>query len=76
MNSHILSGKKAICNFLGRGWSIVEKWIIYEGFPATKIDGIWESDSDLITKWRQKRVANGNNRQKKLMKSRGNPNLQ
>jgi hypothetical protein len=53
MSKHILSGKKTICNFLGRSWLTVERWIREKNFPARKIDGVWESDSELITEWRR-----------------------
>ena len=52
----ILTGKKNICNFLGRSWDTVERWIREEGFPARKIDGVWESDSELITNWRRSQI--------------------
>jgi hypothetical protein len=71
--THFLTGKKAICNFVGRSWRTVEDWIINRGFPAQLIGGRWESDSDLITAWRRKQVNNG---KKRLANSRGNPNLQ
>jgi len=71
-----LTGKKNICNFMGRSWDTVERWIRERGFPATKIDGIWESDSELITLWRRRQVANGQKKTKKPLNSRGNPNLQ
>ena len=56
MTTFLLTGKKQICNFLGRGWPTVEKWIIEKNFPARKIDGVWESDSDLITAWRRRQI--------------------
>jgi hypothetical protein len=68
--TNFLTGKKTICNFLGRSWWTVEKWIRERGFPAQLIDGRWESDSDLIAKWRRRQVANGQNKLKKLTKSR------
>ena len=52
----ILTGKKNICNFLGRSWDTVERWIREKGFPARKIDGVWESDSELITNWRRRQI--------------------
>ena len=55
----ILTGKKNICNFLGRSWDTVERWIREEGFPARKIDGVWESDSELITNWRRSQINGG-----------------
>lgn len=56
MTTFILTGKKNICNFLGRSWRIVERWIMERGFPARKIDGVWESDSELITAWRRSQI--------------------
>jgi hypothetical protein len=52
----ILTGKKQICNFLGRSWRTVEYWIREKEFPARKIDGVWESDSELITGWRRRQI--------------------
>jgi hypothetical protein len=74
--THFLTGKKAICNFVGRSWGTVELWILHRGFPAQLLNGIWESDSELITKWRRRQVANGRKKTKRLVNSRGNPNLQ
>ncbi len=52
-----LSGMKAICNYYGRSESTLLDLIRDEDFPAAKIDGgIWESDSDLIEKWRKDRL--------------------
>lgn len=56
MMSQILTGTKQICSFMGRSWRTVEKWIINDDFPAKKMNGIWESDAELITQWRQKRI--------------------
>lgn len=55
----ILTGKKNICNFMGRSWDTVERWIRDREFPARKIDGIWESDSELITAWRRRQINGG-----------------
>lgn len=55
----ILKGKRSICNFLGRSWMTVEKWINTRDFPARKIDGIWESDSELIRGWRRRQINGG-----------------
>jgi hypothetical protein len=54
----ILTGKKQIQNFVGRDWRVIMKWIVSYQFPATKLGGIWESDADLIVKWRQDRIQN------------------
>ena len=53
----VLSGKKSICNFVGRSWKTVEEWIIYHDFPAKKMNGVWESDAELITRWRQQQLT-------------------
>lgn len=66
-----LSGKPAIKKFMGRGWAFIEDLILHHGFPAKKIMGIWETDSDLVTAWRQERL----NGRQKLAKRRGNPKL-
>lgn len=52
----ILTGKKMIMTFVGRSWATVLTWIRERNFPARKIDGIWESDTDLIIEWRKKEI--------------------
>ena len=52
----ILSGQKQIQNFVGRRWDIIIRWITKRGFPAKKIDGIWESDTDMILEWRRGQI--------------------
>ncbi|MBU0994878.1 MAG: hypothetical protein KJ737_20495 [Proteobacteria bacterium] len=52
----ILTGSKEIQGFVGRSWTIVYKWIKEKEFPAVKIDGIWESDSELILEWRKRQI--------------------
>ena len=51
-----LTGRKQINVFVGRRWDVIRKWIDKKGFPAKKIDGIWESDSDLILAWRREQI--------------------
>lgn len=68
--THILSGKRSICQFVGRGWPTVEAWILKMGFPAKMILGVWESDSELITAWRRG-LVNGQSKPPKLVKNRG-----
>lgn len=65
-----LIGKKAICGFVGRSWSTVENWILYQDFPAKMINGVWESDADLITEWRKRKIM-APIQPEKLVKSRG-----
>lgn len=55
--AQLLSGKKEICNFVRRSWKTVEEWIATRGFPAAKINGMWESDGEMITSWRRKQIA-------------------
>lgn len=71
MQQHMLTGKKQICNFVGRSWSTIEEWIFKLGFPAKKINGIWESDSELITLWRRKQITGGSGRSTGGVRSRG-----
>jgi hypothetical protein len=54
----ILTGRKRISTFVGRSWATIHKWIKKDNFPATKIDGVWESDTNLIYRWRQQRILN------------------
>ena len=56
MASKILSGRKEIQNFTGRRWEIIQRWIMDENFPSKKLDGVWESDSDLILSWRREQI--------------------
>ena len=56
-----LSGIKAIqtfCGSIGLKSSLVSvmDMIKYEGLPAKKLGGIWESDEELIIKWRKDRI--------------------
>jgi len=61
-----LSGMKSICDYCSRSESTIIKWIQQAGFPATKVTGSWESDTDLIDSWRKCLIENGsNNGQKK-----------
>jgi len=52
----ILTGQKDIQHFVGRAWNIIYRWIKHKGFPARKIDGRWESDSDMIIEWRKRQI--------------------
>jgi len=51
-----LTGKKRICGFVGRSWDTIYDWIQNREFPAAKISGVWESDQELIIKWKQKMI--------------------
>lgn len=52
-----LSGMKEICDYYKRSEPTILKLIRDEGFPAIKIAGAWESDAELIDRWRRKRIA-------------------
>ena len=52
----ILTGSKEIQSFVGRSWNVIYKWISEKKFPAVKIDGVWESDTELILEWRKKQI--------------------
>ena len=47
-----LSGMKAICGYMGRSESTMLAIIRDLDFPAKKICGVWESDTELADKWR------------------------
>ena len=54
----VLSGMKAICDYVNRSEATVLKWIRELRFPSSKIGGgIWESDTELIDRWRRQRIA-------------------
>lgn len=60
--STALSGMKAIQSFCGSiGLKSSEVSVIdmikNEEFPAKKLGGIWESDKELIVKWRKDRIS-------------------
>jgi len=52
----ILTGKKMITAYVGRSWTTIRKWAQERNFPARKIDGVWESDTDLIIRWRKEEI--------------------
>jgi hypothetical protein len=55
--SKSLVGKKDITKAVRRSWNTIKGWIENEGFPARKIDGVWESHDDLIETWRKERIT-------------------
>ena len=56
-----LSGMKQICEYINRSECTVLTLVRTEGFPAKKIGGIWESDTQLIDDWRRENIVNGVN---------------
>ena len=55
-----LVGMKAICNYMARSESTMLTIIRDLDFPAKKICGIWESDTELADKWRIKQINDKN----------------
>ena len=51
---------KAICSYVNRSEVTLLKWIRELRFPSTKIGGgIWESDTELIDRWRRQQIEEG-----------------
>ena len=52
-----LTGMKTICDYVNRSEVTVLKWIRELRFPSSKIGGgIWESDTELIDRWRRQQI--------------------
>ncbi len=47
---------KAICRYMNRSEASVLVLIRDYSFPAKKIAGIWESDTDLADRWRVRQI--------------------
>lgn len=47
-----LTGMKEICAYCNRSESKVLDMVRNEGLPAIKVGGCWESDTELIDRWR------------------------
>ncbi len=61
-----LSGMKEICRYTARSESSVLIFIRDCDFPATKLGGVWESDTELIDTWRLDQIrASGKKRAKR-----------
>lgn len=56
MTNKNLTGKKEIMTYTRRSWKTINVWINKEQFPAKKLDGVWESMTDLVDQWKQKRI--------------------
>ena len=54
--TNTLLGMKEIAAYTGRDRATIMKWINDENFPAIKVDGRWESNTDLIDTYRQQRI--------------------
>jgi len=51
-----LSGMDEISDYARRSAVTLLDWIRNMSFPATKIGGIWESDTCLIDQWRREQI--------------------
>lgn len=52
-----LSGMDEISGFVNRSAPTLLKWKKEQGFPMEKINGVWESDTELILEWRKNRLG-------------------
>lgn len=58
--STALVGMTEISGYMRRSEKTMLDLIRFEGFPARKVGGIWESDRLLADDWRRKRIIQGN----------------
>ena len=62
----VLVGMKAIRSFLGRSEATVLKLKTeYPDMPICKVEGVWESDTESLTIWRQETFFRGRHRKPK-----------
>jgi predicted transcriptional regulator len=47
---------REITEYTGRNRATIKRWIREDNFPAVKIDGRWESNTDLIDEFRHRRI--------------------
>ena len=52
----ILVTLEVIVAYSGRSKNTILKWVEEEKFPASKVDGRWESNADLIEDWQRRRL--------------------
>ncbi len=52
-----LIGMDAIEDYFKRSPKMIRRLIQTENFPAVLISGTWESDTELIDRWIQRRIA-------------------
>ena len=52
-----LIGMKDICNHTHRSESTILTWIRQMDFPAVKVGGIYEADTEDIDRWRDRYAA-------------------
>lgn len=54
--SRMLLSMDEIEAYTGRSRQTIRKWVEDDNFPAVKIDGRWESRTDLIDAYRERRI--------------------
>lgn len=59
-----LSGMKEIARHCNRSESTILIWIRERAFPAEKITGSWESDTELIDQWRKEQISDATKRRR------------
>ena len=52
----ILVGMGEIVKYTGRPGNTIKQWIKKDNFPAVKIDGRWESNTELIDNFQRRRI--------------------
>lgn len=70
-----LKGMMEITGYARRSEATIISWIREMGFPARKITGgVWESDTELIDKWRMEQLSGAstvNEREKESPRTHG-----
>lgn len=56
-NSTALIGTAEISDYTRRSWVVIARWIEKHGFPAKKMEGVWESDTESIDRWRREQLC-------------------
>lgn len=64
-----LVGMKAISNHVNRSEATVINWVRDLDFPASKIGGIWEADTDSIEAWRNKQMNPAKEKKKRRIET-------
>jgi len=65
-----LSGMKQISRHCNRSEATILEWIRSRAFPAVKITGSWESDTEKIDQWRKLQIEAAINQRNTAKKSR------
>jgi hypothetical protein len=55
-NNKILVSMSEIVAYTGRPGNTIKQWVKKYNFPAVKINGRWESNTDLIDNFQRRRI--------------------